>query len=307
MSYLARTTGSFVFVLFGACTLSFFLLHLIPGDPVEIMLGDYASPLDRQALEKELGLDQPIFKQYISYISNAIRFDFGRSIMSKKSVAEELANHLPLSLLLGLSSFLLAVLAGLPLGILSAIKKNQAFDKAATFISLLAFSLPTFCLAPLLIWLFSLELDLLPVGDYGTFSHLILPTVTLSSGLVALLIRMTKTSILNIVNENYIKVAKAKGLGVFKIYFYHALKNAIFPILTITGLMLGSLITGTIIVEVIFDWPGLGLLLYKGIQNRDYPLVQACVLVIAFIYILVNYTTDILYIYFNPKLMDDDS
>lgn len=305
MSYLLKTTLSFVIVLFGAVTLSFFLIHMIPGDPVEIMLGDYAAPIDRQALENELGLNKPLIQQYTSYLISTIQLDFERSLMSKKLVSQELSNTFPRSALLGLSSMALALLLGIPLGVLSALKKNRLFDKLTSFTSLLGFSLPTFCLAPLLIWLFSIQLDLLPVGDYGGLPHLILPTLTLTTGLLALLIRMTRTSVLDVVSENYIQVAKAKGLGPFRIYFSHALKNAAFPILTISGLMLGSLITGTIIVEVIFDWPGIGLLLYKAILNRDYTLVQACVLLISFVYIFVNYFTDLLYVYLNPKLADE--
>ncbi len=302
MTYFFRRLTSLIPVMFGVVTITFFLIHMIPGDPVDIMLGDYTSQADRAALRKELGLDQPLFAQYKNYLWRSLHLDFGRSLQSQKPVFKEILDRVPATFELGLAALLLAAFVGIPLGVAAAIKKNTWLDQLILVIGSLGLSFPSLWSGPLLIWLFAIELDWLPIGERESWDSLILPSVSLSIGLIALLMRMTRSSMLDVMKEDYMSVARAKGLPAYKIYFLHGLTNAIIPVLTLLGLMLGALLTGTVIVETIFDWPGIGLLLYQSIQNRDYPLVQGCVLFVSVIYLFANFFTDLAYGYFNPKI-----
>ncbi|MBY0383874.1 ABC transporter permease [bacterium] len=302
MNYFFRRVLSLIPVLFGVLTITFFLIHLIPGDPVDIMLGDYSSQTDRQALRQELGLDQPLFLQYKNYLWRSLHFDLGRSLQSQKPVIKEIGAKIPATLELGMAALLLAAAIGIPLGVIAAIKKNSWLDQVILVMGSLGLSFPSLWSGPLLIWIFAIELDWLPIGEREDFASLILPSVSLSIGLIAILMRMTRSSMLDVMKEDYMSVARAKGLSSGKIYFLHGLTNAIIPVLTLLGLMLGALLTGTVIVETIFDWPGIGLLLYQSIQSRDYPLVQGCVLFVSLVYLLANFFTDLAYAYFNPKI-----
>jgi peptide/nickel transport system permease protein len=302
MNYFFRRLGSLLPVIFGVLTITFFLIHLIPGDPVDIMLGDYTSQADRNALRHELGLDQPLLTQYKNYLLNSIRFDFGRSLQTQKPVWSEIRARIPATVELGLCALFLAAVVGIPLGVVAAIKKNSWIDQVILVIGSLGISFPSLWSGPLLIWIFAIELDWLPIGERESWESLILPSISLSIGLIALLMRMTRSSMLDVMREDYMSVARAKGLFNYQIYFIHGLTNAIIPVLTLLGLMLGALLTGTVIVETIFDWPGIGLLLYQSIQNRDYPLVQGCVLFVSFVYLIANFLTDLAYAYFNPKI-----
>ncbi len=302
MIYFFRRLTSLIPVIFGVVTITFFLIHMIPGDPVDIMLGDYTSQADREGLRRELGLDQPLFVQYKNYLWRSFHLDFGRSLQSQKPVFREILDRVPATFELGLAALLLAALVGIPLGVAAAIKKNTWLDQTILVIGSLGLSFPSLWSGPLLIWLFAIELDWLPIGERESWDSLVLPSISLSIGLIALLMRMTRSSMLDVMKEDYMSVARAKGLPSFKIYFLHGLTNAIIPVLTLLGLMLGALLTGTVIVETIFDWPGIGLLLYQSIQNRDYPLVQGCVLFVSVIYLFANFFTDLAYAYFNPKI-----
>lgn len=305
MNYLIRRVLSLIPVIFGVMTLTFLLIHLIPGDPVDIMLGDYATDADRTALARELGLDQPLLIQFKNYLINLSHLNLGRSLQSQKPVLQEILNRLPATLELGAVALILAICIGLPVGVLASIFKKTWFDRITLGSGVLALSLPSFWTGPLLIWLFSLQLEWLPLGERDEPLSIILPAFTLSIGVTALIIRMTRTSMLEVLREDYMRVARAKGLSFFKIYFIHALTNALIPILTLLGIMLGALLTGAVIIETIFDWPGLGLLIYQSIQNRDYPLVQGCVLFVSLIYLIANFITDLAYSYFNPKMRWD--
>lgn len=304
MTYFIRRLTSLIPVVFGVLTITFLLLHFIPGDPVDIMLGDYASDSDRQSLRRELGLDQPLLMQYKNYLINISQWNFGRSLQSQKPVLEEILHRAPATFKLGFLALILAMSIGIPLGVLSAIYKNTLLDRGTLAVGVLGLSLPSFLTAPVMIWLFSLHWDLLPIGEMENPSSWILPTVTLSVGVTALLIRMTRTSMLEVLREDFMRVARAKGLSFFRIYFLHALVNAMIPVLTLLGILLGALLTGAVIIETIFDWPGIGLLLYQSIQNRDYPMVQGCVLFISLIYLTANFLTDLAYAYFNPKMRE---
>lgn len=302
MAYLLRRLLSLLPVVFGVMALTFLLIHMIPGDPIDIMLGDYATDADRAALSRELGLDKPLFSQFKDYVLNLTRLDLGRSLQTQRPVLREILNRLPATLKLGGVALVIALFVGLPLGVLASIYKRSWLDRMTLGGGVLALSLPSFWTGPLLIWFFSLELGWFPLGEADEPLSIVLPAITLSVGVTALIIRMTRTSMLEVLREDYIRVARAKGLSFFKIYFVHALTNAMIPILTLVGIMLGALLTGAVIIETIFDWPGLGLLIYQGIQNRDYPLVQGCVLFVSMIYLLANFLTDLAYAYFNPKM-----
>lgn len=305
MIYLAKRLLLLLPVLFGVFTITFFLIHMIPGDPVEIMLGDYSSTADRDSLRHELGLDRPIGEQYLTQLKNIFRLDLGRSLHSKKQVSDEIFSRVPASLELGAAALFLAIAIGIPLGVLAAIKESTKTDHGVLLASVFALSFPALWSGPLLIWIFAIQLDILPMGERDTFWNLILPSVSLSIGIIALITRMTRSSMLDVLAEDYIRVAKAKGLPPWVMYFKHALINAIIPILTVLGLVMGALLTGAVIVETIFDWPGIGLLMFQAIQNRDYPVVQGCVLFVSIVYVASNFLTDLAYGFFNPKIRQE--
>ena len=305
MNFFVKRLLSMIPVIIGVVCISFFLIHMIPGDPVDIMLGDNANLSDKENLRKELGLDLPIGVQFKNYINDLLHFDLGRSLQTKRPVLAEIKARIPATLELTLATLFFSLLIGIPLGVIAALNKDKFVDKSLLILGMVGLSMPAFWLGPLLIWLFALQIDIFPVSERGTIGHVILPALTLSSGIVAILLRMTRTSMLDVIKEDYIRVAKAKGLNSFKLYFIHALINAIFPLLTIIGLILGALLTGTVIIETIFDWPGIGTLIFEAIQQRDYPMVQGCVLVISLVYVLVNFLTDLSYKAFNPKVSFD--
>ncbi len=305
MNFLTKRILSTIPVVIGVVTISFFLIHMIPGDPIDIMLGDNASLADKDSLRKELGLDLPLATQFKNYIFDLTQLDLGRSLQTQRPVLLEIKERVPATLELTLATLFLSLFIGIPLGVIAALNKDTNVDRSLLILGMIGLSMPAFWLGPLLIWVFALKIDLFPVSERGTIGHVILPALTLSSGIIAILLRMTRTSMLDVIREDYIRVAKAKGLNSFKLYFVHALINAIFPLLTIIGLILGALLTGTVIIETIFDWPGIGTLIYEAIQQRDYPVVQGCVLVISLIYVLVNLLTDLSYKVFNPKVSFD--
>lgn len=302
MTYILRRLITTLPVLFGVVTITFFLLHFVPGDPVEIMLGEQASSVDKEALRKDLGLDRPLSEQYFSFWKNLAKFDLGRSLQSKRPITEELAERFPATAQLSFAAMLIAISVGIPFGVLAAVKKGKWLDRAILTWGWAAMSTPSFWLGPMLVLVFAIYFDLLPVSENESALSLILPALTLASGLSSILMQTTRASMLEVLNEDYLRTAKAKGASPAAIYFKHALRNALMPIITVVGLQFGALLTGTVIIETIFDWPGIGTLLFQGIQNRNYPLVQGCVLFIACIYVFVNFLTDIAYALVNPKV-----
>lgn len=291
-------------IVIGVCSLTFFLIHLVPGDPLDLILGDNVSAFDRTSLSRRLGLNLPLLDQYKKFMLNLFQLDLGRSIYSQQSVFKLISERLPATAELTLAAMSMALFIGIPFGVLSAIKKKSNFDRFTFAASILGLSTPGIFLGPMLILLFSLQLSWFPVSDRGGLDHLFLPALSLAIPLGAVIIRMTRTSMLEEIHQDYITVARAKGLSERKIYFKHALKNSLIPIITIVGLQTGALLTGTIITETIFDWPGLGTLLLQSINQRDYPTIQGCILFIALIYVLVNLFTDIAYTFANPKLKE---
>ncbi|MDE0119511.1 MAG: ABC transporter permease [Bdellovibrionales bacterium] len=288
--------------IFTVCSFSFFLIHLVPGDPVDLILGDQASALDREKLRESLGLDQSLWKQYKGFFLKLLKGDLSFSLHSGEPVLTELKQALPATFQLAFFALFLAIMWGVSAGIFSVLKRGL-WDTGLSLLSLLAMSLPVFFLAPILIWLFALQLSWLPVSEKGdSWFYFILPAVSLALPLGAVLLKMSRAALLEVIEKDYIRTAKAKGLSSLKVNLKHGLKNALVPIVTVVGLQSGALLTGTVIVESIFDWPGLGLLLLEAIQRRDYPLVQGAVLLISVIYVLVNLIVDLIYIYIHPKM-----
>jgi peptide/nickel transport system permease protein len=299
---LLTRAGAALFVVFGVCTLVFLLIHLVPGDPVEAMLGERAQAADRAALQAALGLDLPLWEQYLRYMTGLARLDLGASFLDQRSVTAILAERLPATLRLAGASLLLAVVIALPLGVLAARHRGGAVDSAAMTFSLLGISVPNFWLGPLLILVFSLWLGWTPVSGDEAPGSLILPAITLGTALAAILARMVRASMLEVLSEDYVRTARAKGLGEAAVLWHHALRNAWLPVLTVIGLQLGGLLAGAVITETVFAWPGIGSLLVESIKARDYPVVQGCVLLISLCYVLVNALTDLAYAWADPRI-----
>ncbi len=278
------------------------LIHMVPGNPVDILLGDYASSEERAELTQQLGLDQPVLSQIAHYTGGLLEGDLGTSLIYNKSVFSLILERIVPTVELAVSAMILAILLSIPLGIWSALRKNTWADFSALLFSLLGIAIPHFWLGPMLIIIFSIKLDLLPVSERSGLSSYILPAVTLGTALMALLSRITRTSILEILKEDYIKTARAKGLSEWRIVLKHVLRNAYLPVLTILGLQFSTLLTGAIVTESIFDWPGLGSLVLEALNQRDYPLVQGCILFFALSYLLINLATDILYLFLDPRI-----
>ncbi len=300
--YLLNRLLLFLPTVVGVLTLVFFLIHLIPGDPIEVMLGETASGADKEALRQELGLDQPLWTQYIRFLSGLFSGDLGRSLYEQGRVTDLILMRLPATLELTLAAMGVALLIAFPLGIIAAVKRHSWIDRSSLIFSLLGLSIPNFWLGPLLMIAFSIKLGWLPVSGRGGLSHLILPSLTLGMAMAAILTRMIRSSLLEVIHEDYIQAARAKGLSEWRVWLKHALRNSLLSVITIVGLQFGALLAGSIITETIFTWPGIGRLTIQAIQTRDYPLVQGCILVIATSYLLVNLLTDILYHLVDPRI-----
>lgn len=289
-------------VVFGVVTIVFLLIHLIPGDPVEIMLGENAVPAMKEELRRELRLDRPLSEQYADYLAGLARGDLGISFRSREPVAREILTRFPATLLLAAASMLVALAVSIPLGVLSAMRPRSVVDHLCGFLSMLGLSMPNFWLGPLLILLFSIRLGLFPVGGWGTFSHLVLPAATMGAGMAAILARLIRASLLEEIRREYVQVAIARGLSRMDAILRHALRNALIPVLTVLGLQFGALLAGSVITETIFSWPGIGRLTIQAIDARDYPLVQGCVLFIALFTVAGNLLTDLLYTRLDPRI-----
>jgi peptide/nickel transport system permease protein len=289
-------------VIFGVLLLTFLLVHLVPGDPVEVMLGESATVADRATLRADLGLDQPLYQQFGRYLSGLLHGDFGKSIHTQQPIVEMLATRYPQTVKLALLSLLFGLVIGIPLGIYAALRAGHWQDILVTIISVRLSAMPAFWLGPMLMLIFAVWLGWLPVSGMDSKTAIILPALTLGFGLSAILTRMTRTSLLEVLNDDYIRTARAKGLSESRVIIHHALRAALLPIITIVGLQMGSLLAGTVITETIFSWHGIGSLLVESIEKRDYPVTQACVLVVALSYVLVNLVTDIAYRMADPRV-----
>ncbi|MEE8209576.1 MAG: nickel ABC transporter permease [bacterium] len=289
-------------VVIGVVTVVFLIVHFIPGDPVEIMLGEQAQAVDKEALRRQMGLDKPLHVQYVDFLARLARGDLGRSLHTKRPVLESIVRRLPATLELALAAMVVALVLAIPLGLLSAYKKDTVVDQGSMLFALLGISMPNFWLGPLLIIVFSLKLGWLPVSGRGSLAHVVLPAITLGTAMAAILARMIRASMLDVIQSDYITTARAKGVRESRVVLKHAFRNALIPVVTIVGLQIGGLLAGSIITETIFAWPGIGRLAIQAINARDYPLVQGCVLVIALGYVLVNFLTDLLYGLIDPRI-----
>ena len=301
--YIIRRLLQMIPITLGILTLIFSLIHLIPGDPAVQIAGEGARPQDVQAVRKSLGLDQPLWKQYVTYLTNLAQGDLGRSFRTNESVAKEIRLRYPATMQLAFGAMVVALLVAFPLGIISAIYRNSWIDNVARFFALIGVSMPSFWFGPLLIIAFAINHPWFPVsGREEGWKSLVLPSLTMGLALSAILTRMIRVSLAEELNQLYVTTAIAKGVTRGKAIFRHALKNALIPVITILALQFGSLLTGAIITEQIFSWPGLGRLLIQSITTRDYPQVQASILVIALTYIMVNFISDLLYGVVDPRI-----
>jgi ABC-type dipeptide/oligopeptide/nickel transport system permease component len=301
--YIIRRLLQMIPITLGILTLIFSLIHLIPGDPAMQIAGEGARPEDVANVRKALGLDQPLWKQYVTYITNLAKGDLGTSFRTGEKVSKEIAARYPATMQLAFGSMLVALLVAFPLGIISAIYRNSWIDNVARFFALIGVSMPSFWFGPLLIIAFAINRHWFPVsGREEGLKSLVLPSITMGLALAAILTRMIRVSLADELGQLYVTTAIAKGVARSKAIFRHALKNALIPVITILALQFGSLLTGAIITEQIFSWPGLGRLLIQSITTRDYPQVQASILVIALTYIMVNFISDLLYGVVDPRI-----
>lgn len=302
LNYLYRRCISATIVILGVTTLVFLLIHIVPGDPVEAMLGESAQFADKEALRTALGLNEPLHLQWLNFMARLVHFDLGSSLYSRREISGLLAERIPPTLLLACTSIFISVLIAFPLGVLAAVYNGSRWDFVAMTFSILGISIPNFWMGPLLIMVFSLWLGWFPVSGMSGVSSLVLPAFTLGSALAALLSRMIRSSLLEVLHEDYIRAARARGLSWFTVVLRHGLPNAALPIITVLGMQFGALLAGAVITETIFSWPGIGQLTIDAIQKRDYPVVQACVLLISLTYVMVNLLTDIAYAYLDPRV-----
>ncbi|MGM0653490.1 MAG: ABC transporter permease [Bacillota bacterium] len=328
--YFIKRLALTIPTLIGVSIIVFLLIHMIPGDPIDIMLGDRVTDEARLLLEERLGLNEPLHIQYWQWFSNAMRGDFGRSIRSNQPVAEEIMNRLPATVELTVVALFIAVFFGIIFGVSAARHRNTIIDQSMIGFSLLGVSIPIFWLGMMLIFLFSVTLDWLPVsgrltmgtsiphvtglylvdsllaGKINSFidalKHLIMPAFSLATVSLALVVRVTRSSMLDVLSEDYIRTARAKGVRESKVVYIHALKNALIPVVTVIGLQLAKLMGGAILTETVFSWPGIGRLLVTSISFRDYPVVQGVVFFVAFAFILINIIVDLFYAYLDPRI-----
>ena len=302
---LSRVMSAAVTV-FGVVVLVFALVHLVPGDPVEVMLGESSRPADRQALRVALGLDESLPIQFSRYLSRLATLDMGTSLHSRRPVAAMIAERFPATAELAVAALIVALVVALPLGAIAAVRCGSAYDHLAIAFATFGVSIPNFVLGPILILLFSFTLGWLPVSGREMSGALVLPAITLGTALAAILARMLRSTLLEVLGEDFIRTARAKGLREWRVLTAHAFGNAMLPVITLLGLQLGTLLAGAVITEIVFSWPGLGSLTVEAIQRRDYPVLQGCVLVISVAYVLVNSLTDVVYGLLDPRIRLSD-
>lgn len=280
----------------------FLLIHIVPGDPIQQMLGEGAASADIQAARHAYGLDVPLGRQYVNYWKGVLHGNLGKSLRLNRDVTTVIAQAYPSTMMLTVAALAVAILLSIPAGVRSALRRNRWDDRLLSFVSLLGLSFPNFALGPILILFFAIKLGWLPVSGAGTWEHLVLPAITLGGALAAILTRMVRTSMLEELGQDYIRTARAKGLPETTVVYRHALRNAMIPIVTVLGLQFGALLAGAIVTETIFSWPGIGRMTIQAISNRDYYLVQGCLLCIGLTYVLVNFLTDMTYSALNPRI-----
>ena len=302
LQYALKRIALTIPVLFGVATLVFLLIHLVPGDPAQAMLGESAPAADLEELRDRLGLDEPLLVQYRKYVVGLVKGDLGTSFRYNEPVGSEIVRRIGPTAQLASAAMVVSVALALPLGIVAALFRGRPVDHVATTLSLVGVSMPNFWLGPLVAIVFAVGLGWLPVSGTGTPAHLVLPAVTLGAALAAMLARMTRATLIDELRELYVLAARARGVSRTRTVVAHALRNSLIPVVTIIGLQLGAVLTGTIITETIFSWPGVGRLLIQAISFRDYPLVQGCILFIAVTYVTMNLIVDLAYGFLDPRI-----
>jgi peptide/nickel transport system permease protein len=300
--FLLRRITLTIPVLFGVATLVFSLIHLVPGDPAQAMLGEGAAPQDVEDLRSKLGLDRPLLEQYGAFLRGALRGDLGVSFRTGQTVTDMIVERMPATIELALAAMVVTIVISLPLGIVAAVRRGTVIDHGAMTFALAGISIPNFWLGPLLAIIFAVELGWLPVSGRGGVESLVLPAVSLGLALAAILARMTRASLLEELHQLYVRAARARGVSTSRSIVRHALGNSLVPVVTIVGAQFGAVLTGAVITETIFAWPGIGRLLIQSIGFRDYPMVQGCILLIAVTYVAVNLLTDVLYGVLDPRI-----
>lgn len=300
--YIIRKLLIAIPIMVGISAIVFFAMAFAPGDPAELSLGDQATPGMVAQLREEWGLNKPLVLQYLNFLKNSLRGDFGRSFRTGRPVVEEIFSRFPATAQLAVGALMVSIFIGIPVGIISAVKRYSILDNLSMLIALLGVSMPVFWTGIILILFFAHYLNLFPTSGYGTLKHLILPSVTLGMASSAVIARMTRSSMLEVLSQDYIRTAKAKGLRELLIITKHALKNALIPVVTVVGIHVGVLLGGAVVVETVFAWPGVGRLMVTSILARDYALVRAATLLIAAVFVTVNLIVDILYGFLNPRI-----
>jgi ABC-type dipeptide/oligopeptide/nickel transport system permease component len=300
--FLARRLVLTIPVLLGVATLVFSLIHLIPGDPAQAMLGEAASQKDVNELRHRLGLDRPLLEQYGLFLQGVVRGDLGTSLRTGQPVTSQIIERVPATAELAAAAMLVAIAVSIPLGVAAAVGRGTGIDHAAMTLALAGVSVPNFWLGPLLAIIFSIELGWLPVSGRGTLANLVLPAASLGAAFAAILARMTRATLLEELREQYVLASRARGSSRTRAVIRHAFRNSLIPVVTLIGLQFGSVLTGAVITETIFAWPGIGRLLIQSIGFRDYPMVQGCILLIAITYVAVNLATDLMYGVLDPRI-----
>ncbi|WP_027399024.1 nickel ABC transporter permease [Anaerovorax odorimutans] len=307
LAFIAKRFLLLIVVLLGVTMMTFLLINIAPGDPAEmIAIARYGleniTADEIEQIRQSEGLDDPLIIQYFCWLGHVLKGDFGRSLITGDPILKEISARFPATMILAFISLIISLLISIPAGIISAVKQNSCIDYLTRTGAMLGTSIPNFWLGLLLILFFSVTLGWLPVFGYGEVRHIILPSITLGTGLAAIITRLTRSSMLEVLNQDYIITARSKGLYEKCVILHHALKNALIPIITIIGMQLGHLLEGTVIVESIFAWPGIGKLLVDSIFARDFAMVQACVLLFAILFVIINLVIDILYMFIDPRI-----
>ena len=303
-AYLIRRLSALIVVLFGVSIIVFAMLHFIPGDPAALLAGEDASSEDIEQIRKNLKLDRPLYVQYLTFIGKACVGDFGTSLRTYREVSEELAVRFPRTLILAVLSLCISVIIGMPAGIISATRQYSIFDYSSMLVAIIGVSMPTFWSGLLAMYLFSVKLGWFPTAGSGTFRHVVLPAATLGLSAAAIIARLTRSTMLEVLHNDYIRTARSKGLAEFRVIWKHALKNAMIPTVTIIGLRFGYLMAGAVVTETVFAYPGLGMFLVESIRWRDYPVVQGAILLIAASFVLVNLLVDLSYALLDSRIRE---
>jgi ABC-type dipeptide/oligopeptide/nickel transport system permease component len=302
VGFVARRVGQAVIALVGVMIVAFFLLRVLPGDPAALMLSEFGTPEQVEALRKSMGLDQPIFVQFFTFLGQVLTGNFGESLARHRPALAVVLEYLPATLQLAVAALILTIVIAIPLGTIAALRKGTWIDGVASIVGVLGQSMPTFWIGIMLIVFVAAPTGWLPTSGYGELRDLVLPTITLAFAQIALISRLTRSSVLDVVSQDYLRTARSKGISEGRVIFGHGLRNAILPVITMLGLQLGALMSGAVVTEAVFGWPGIGSLLVSAIGSRDYPVVQVIIVLSATIFILVNLGLDLLYGALDPRI-----